>query len=74
MLLFETWQGQVPWQRAVVLDKPRDDGKENGNYYNIGVILGLYVDNGKESCNYDDFGEERFLKDSVDRMSFEREL
>ena len=42
------------------------------------ITLGLYwvffVDNGKENCNYDDFGEERFLKDSVDRMSFEREL
>ena len=35
-----------------------DDGKENGNYYNglyrsyIGVILGLYRDNGKENRNY----------------------
>ena len=31
----------------------RDNGKENGNYYNIGVILGLYRENGKENghCN-----------------------
>ena len=29
-----------------------EDGKENGNYYNVGVIWGLYGDNGKEhgSC------------------------
>ena len=27
----------------------RDNGKENGNYYNI---LGLYRDNGKENGNY----------------------
>ena len=31
----------------------RDNGKENGNYYNtIGYILGLYGDNGKENGNY----------------------
>ena len=35
----------------------RDNGKENGNYYNelsriTGYILGLYRDNGKENGNY----------------------
>ena len=30
-----------------------DNGKENGNYFNIiGYILGLYRDNGKENGNY----------------------
>ena len=28
---------------------PRDNGKENGDYYSI---LGLYRDNGKENGNY----------------------
>ena len=33
----------------VGLGSYRDNGKENGNYYNI---LGLYRDNGKENGNY----------------------
>ena len=45
----------------VVLGLYRDNGKENGNYYNglyrdcIGYILGLYwgyIDNGKEDGSY----------------------
>ena len=30
----------------------RDSGKENENYYYIGVILGLFWDNGKENGSY----------------------
>ena len=29
-----------------------DNGKANGNYYSIRVIMGLYWDNGKENGNY----------------------
>ena len=45
----------------VILGLYRDNGKENGNYYNrlfwnhkvyIGDILGLYRENGKENGNY----------------------
>ena len=30
----------------------RDNGKENGNDYNMGYILGLHGDNGKLNGNY----------------------
>ena len=33
-----------------------DSGKENGNYYNSGVILGVYMDSEKEKGNYYNMG------------------
>ena len=30
----------------------RNNGKYNGNYYDIRVILGLYRDNARENGNY----------------------
>ena len=44
-----------------ILGLCKDNGKENGNYRDyrvcIGVILGLYWDNGKENGNYRDYGD-----------------
>ena len=39
---------------GVILGLYWNNGKENGNYYNIRVILGLYWDNGKDNGNYCD--------------------
>ena len=35
-----------------ILGLYRDNGKENGNYYNIYIYIGLYRNNGKENGKY----------------------